>query len=456
MDQAQRIKERAALLSIAASAILTIAKFVAGFLSGSLALLSEAGHNLIDVGMTILTYYAVRVAGKPADAEHHYGHGKIETVAALGETAFLFALSAFILIEAAHRLTEKAAAVDANPLAFGVLIVSVLVDFSRARALSRIARQTKSDALAADVLHFASDIVGSVIAFFGLVAARFGFAQGDTIAAIAVAVYIAIAGYRLARRTIDTLIDAAPRGMAESIRATALRVPGVIAIDNLRLRPVGAHVLGDIAICVPRTLPQDDVTAIKGNVSAAIAATHSDVELTVETTPVALNDETVLERLLLIAMKRHVAIHHVIVHQVAGRIALSCDIEVDAAMPLGQAHSIASGLEAEARKELGPDIEIDTHIEPLEPHELAGENAPEEIRAAIARALAAAASQGIEDIHDVRARQTAAGLVVNYHCRANPRTSVAAVHQAVDALEHKVREQFPAIARLVGHAEPLH
>ena len=213
--------------------------------------------------------------------------------------------------------------------------------------------------------------------------------------------------------------------------------------------------LGDIAICVPRTLPQDDVTAIKGNVSAAIAATHPDVELTVETTPVALDDESVVEWLLLIAAKRHIAIHHVIVQQVCGKIALSCDIEVDGTMPLGQAHSIASGLEAEARKELGPDVEIDTHIEPLEPRELAGEDAPEETRVAIANALSAAANGGIEDIHNVRVRKTVSGLVVNYHCRADPRTSVAAVHQAVDALEHKVREEFPTITRLVGHAEPL-
>ena len=124
-------------------------------------------------------------------------------------------------------------------------------------------------------------------------------------------------------------------------------------------------------------------------------------------------------------------------------------------MPLGQAHSIASGLEAEARKEFGSDIEIDTHIEPLEPRELAGQDAPEDIRAAIANALAGAATDGIRDIHDVRVRETAAGLVVNYHCRANPRTSVAEVHRAVDKMEHEVRKQFSAISRLVGHAEPL-
>jgi cation diffusion facilitator family transporter len=456
MDQAQRVKERVALASIVASAALALAKFAAGLASGSLALLSEAGHNLIDVGMTIVTYYAVRIAGKPADAEHNYGHGKIETVAALGETAFLMALAAFILIEAVNRLLEKSVPINANIWAFGVLIVSILVDVSRARILSRVAHETKSDALAADVLHFASDIVGSAIALLGLVAARFGFLQGDTIAAIAVALYIAIVGYRLARRTIDTLIDAAPEGVGARVRAAAARVPGVIAVKNLRLRPVGAHVLGDMSISVPRTLSQDDVTAIKDNVSAAVAAADPDVTLTVETTPAALDDETLLERLLLIAAKRHVAIHHVMVQQVAGKIALSCDLEVDGAMPLGQAHSIASGLEAEARKELGLGIEIDTHIEPLEPRELPGEDAPEATRAAIAEALTGAAPDGLQDIHNVRVRQTPSGLVVNYHCRANPRTAVAEVHAAVDALEHKVRDAFPAITRIIGHAEPLH
>ncbi len=455
MDQAQRIKERAALASIAASCALTLAKFVAGFLSGSLALLSEAGHNLIDVGMTIITFYAVRVAGKPADEEHNYGHGKVETVAALGETGFLLALSAFILIEAVNRLTKGGTHVEANVLAFAVLIVSIVVDISRARILSRVARETKSDALAADVLHFASDIVGSSIVLLGLVAARFGFTQGDTIAAIAVAIYIAIAGYSLARRTIDSLIDAAPAGVAAGVRAAALGVPGVIAVENLRLRLVGAEVLGDIAISVPRTLSQDEVTAIKGNVGAAIAAAQPDVKLTVETIPVALDDETVIERLLFIAARRHIAIHHVIVQQVAGKIALSCDIEVDGALPLGQAHSIASELEAEARRELGPETEIDTHIEPLEPRELAGRDATEDIRAAIAKALSGAAIDGIREVHDVRVRETAAGLVVNYHCRANPRASVAEVHRAVDKMEHEVRTQFPTISRIVGHAEPM-
>jgi cation diffusion facilitator family transporter len=455
MDRAQSIKERAALSSAAVSALLTLAKFVAGLSSGSLALLSEAGHNLADTGITIITYYAIRVAGKPADEEHNYGHAKVETLAALVETGFLFALAIFILVEAVHRLTRGKVVIDANVLAFGVLIVSIIVDISRSTLLSRIARKTKSDALAADVLHFGSDIVGSSVALLGLIAARFGYPQGDALAALAVALFIGIAGYRLGWRTVDTLIDAAPKGLAANLRAIAASVPGVIAVESLRLRPAGANVFGDIGISVPRTFPLEKVTAIKDDVSAAIASAHPGATLTVVTTPVALDDETIVERILLIAARRHAVVHNVIVQQVSGRTSLSFDVEIDGRMPLGQAHAIVSGLESDARRELGPDIEVETHIEPLEPRELPGRDAPEDIRAAITAAIAKSAAGGIVEVHNIRVRETPAGLIVNYHCRADPKLSVDDVHQAVDGLERQVKVDFPAILRIIGHAEPL-
>jgi cation diffusion facilitator family transporter len=454
MDRAQTIKERAALSSATASALLTIGKFVAGLSSGSLALLSEAGHNFADTGITILTYYAVRVAGKPADAEHNYGHAKVETLAALTETAFLFLLAIFILVEAVRRLHERVE-INANILAFGILIVSIVVDVSRSTILSRIVRETKSDALAADALHFGSDIVGSCLALLGLIAAHFGYPQGDTLAAAAVALFIAVVGFRLGRRAVDSLIDAAPKGLAGDVRAVAANVPGVIEVDDVRLRPAGAEVLGDIEISLPRTLPLEKVAAIKDDVSAAIAAAHPGVTLTVTTTPVALDSESILERVLLIAAKRRAAVHNVIVQQVAGRTSLSFDVEVDGSMPLGQAHAIASGLEADARKELGPDIEVETHIEPLEPRELSGQDAPEDVRNAIATALIKSSAGSIVAIHNVRVRQTPDGLIVNYHCRADPKLSVNAVHEAVDGLEQLVKAEFPTITHIIGHAEPL-
>ena len=127
-------KEQVALGSIVASAGLTISKAVVGVLTGSLAILSEAAHSLIDFGATVMTYFAVRISGKPADEEHHYGHGKVESVAALAETALLFVLSGVVIWEATQRLLGgHGHAVEATVAAFVVIIVSIVVDFFRAR-----------------------------------------------------------------------------------------------------------------------------------------------------------------------------------------------------------------------------------------------------------------------------------------------------------------------------------
>ena len=126
-------KEKAALGSIVASAGLTAAKGAIGLLTGSLAILSEAGHSLIDLSATLLTYFAVRVSGKPADAEHQFGHGKVESVSALAETALLFLLSVVVIWEAAQRLIgAQAHAVEATVAAF-----IIIAGFDRRRFFSR-------------------------------------------------------------------------------------------------------------------------------------------------------------------------------------------------------------------------------------------------------------------------------------------------------------------------------
>src|SRR5207342_3284258 len=122
-------KERVALGSIVASGGLTLAKGVVGLLTGSLAILSEAAHSLIDLGATVMTYYAVRASGKPADAEHHYGHGKVESVSALAETALLFGLAGVVIWEAAKRLlSAEPPHVEATAWAFAVMLLSIVVD----------------------------------------------------------------------------------------------------------------------------------------------------------------------------------------------------------------------------------------------------------------------------------------------------------------------------------------
>ena len=453
----QDVKERVALGSVAVSAGLTVAKAVVGLASGSLAILSEAAHSLIDLAATSMTFFAIRISGKPADAEHHYGHGKVESVAALIETGLLFVLSVAVIVEAVRRLMgAREHAVAATLAAFLVIAVSIAVDFFRSRLLYRVAAQTSSEALEADGLHFRSDMWSSFAVLIGLAGVALGFPWADSAAAIVVAAFVCLAGWRLGRRTVDTLTDTAPEGIAERIAAIGRRVPGVVAIERVRARPVGPNLFVDVALAISRTLPLDRVAAIKDEVARAIRAELPNAEATITTNARALDDETVLERIMVIARNRALAVHHVTVHAIGGKLAVSLDLEVDGSLGLNAAHEVASGLEQAVRAELGPDVEVETHIEPLQTDRLAGRDTSSARVAAVRAALGELAAQIglIGEVHDVRVRETADGEIVNFHCRVDPALTVHEVHEKVDEVERGLRRRWPSIKRVIGHAEP--
>ena len=456
MSELHAKKESAALASIGASAAITLGKLVAGLMSGSLALMSEAGHAAVDTGATILTWLAVRAANKPADDEHHYGHGKYESLAALVETGLLFALTAFVVIEATHRLLASNTSVEPKAIAFIVLVASIVIDAVRWVSLSRIAKETRSDALAADALHFSSDLVASVLVLIGLTLTYFGYPQADSYAAFGVAAFVAIAGYRLGRRTVDALLDTAPEGVADRLREAVEAVPGVVRVDFLRLRPAGPVLLGEIGIGVARTLPQERVARISDEVADAVRRETPEAELTLTTTPVALDEETALERVLLVAARQRRAVHHVTIQEVDGRRSISLDLELDGRLPHGAAHEAATRLEAAMREELGGDVEVETHIEPLETRELEGHDVSADLSSTILEELTKHAETVglVGEVHNVRVRRTDAGLVVNYHCRVDPMLSVTRVHDAVDSLDRRLKAARGDICRVVGHAEP--
>ena len=454
----QHEKEKVALSSIFASAALTLAKAIVGFTTGSLALLSEAAHSLIDLGATVMTYIAVRKSGKPADEEHHYGHGKIESIAALAETAMLFLLSGVVIWEAGKRLiAHETVVVEATLAAFSVMAVSMVVDFFRARALNRMAVKTSSHALEADALHFSSDLWSSLAVLLGLFGIRFGFQWADSAAALVVAFVVCVAGWRLARRTIDTLTDTAPHGVADKVSAIARRVPGVVAINHVRAREAGDKIFVDLGVDVSRTLPLDRVNALKQAIVGDIGGAIPRAEVHVATEAVALNNETVLDRVMVIARNRALAIHHVTVQEIRGRLSVSLDLEVDGRLSLAVAHDIADQLEEAISAELAADVEVETHIEPLEPTTSLGREAPPgRVRAVeILLGEIAAGTRVIRDVHDVRVRETDQGEIVIFHCRIDPAMTVLDVHHNVDEVERALKTRSPQVARVVGHAEPL-
>jgi cation diffusion facilitator family transporter len=450
-------KTRVAAISIFASAGMAAAKFVVGIIIGSLALVSEALHSSVDVVATIITWMVVRVSDQPADEEHHYGHGKFESVSALFVIAILYVLAGGILVESYSRLREGTPPPSISAIPFVVLVIDIAVNFWRARALHRTARETRSQALAADALHFASDVLGSIAVIIGLALAGLGFWWGDAAAAIAVAIMIALLGLRMARSTVETLLDRAPEGVAEQARIAIEQVPGVAGVERLRARMVGSTNFIDAIVKVPRTYPIDRVDEIKRKVQAAVESALGDTDVTFTSVPVALDNESVRERIMVIARNSGLAVHHVTVHDLGGKLIVGIDLEVDGDMPLTAAHDITRTLERNIRDEFGADVEVDTHIEPLEPELPWGTDAAPERTETVKAALTRfAADTAIHDIHNVRVRDTDAGEIVNFHCRAAPSMSVIRVHENVDEIERALRRAFPTVKRVISHAEPPH
>jgi divalent metal cation (Fe/Co/Zn/Cd) transporter len=299
-------------------------------------------------------------------------------------------------------------------------------------------------------------MASSAAVLVGLLGVRSGYAWADSAAALVVAVFVCFAGWRLGRRTIDTLTDAAPEGVAERIAAIARQVRNVVSVERVRAREVGATVFGEIEVGASRTLPLDRVAMLKTEINTAVAKALPGAQISVGVLPRALNSETVMERVMVIARNRALAVHHVTVQAIGEKLSISLDLEVDGDLSLAAAHDIADGLEAAIRDEFGPAVEVETHIEPMQTMGLAGRDAPAAHIAAIETALSelADASGMLRNIHAVRVRDTSEGEVVNFHCAVDPENTVAAVHEIVDGVERGLRRRFPEVRRVIGHAEP--
>jgi cation diffusion facilitator family transporter len=450
-------KQAVALSSVVASAFLALAKLVVGLMTGSLGILSEAAHSLLDLGAAGLTYFAVRVSDQPADEGHPYGHGKVESVSALIETGLLFVTGLYIIREAILRLLAPHVEVETTWYAVAVILVSMAVDFSRSRALMKVAKATKSQALEADALHFSSDILSSGVVLLGLGCVALGFPKGDAIAAIGVALFVFHVGYGLGKRTIDVLVDAAPEGIAECVGAIAAGVPGVVLVQSVRARPAGSVVFVEVLVRVSRTMALDHAKEVCDAVTAVVEAKLPGANAFVKAEPLALDSESIIDTVRVTAARRGLMVHDVGVHTLGDRSHVSFDVEVDQAMNIREAHEIATGIERAVRSELGEDVLVDSHIDPRRFSVVVGAPLDEGTRRALEQRIAALAHEvpEVRDVHRVHVQQGDDGLYVSLHCLFPPLTRVDLAHHATMDVEQRIRHEVPEASRVVVHAEPL-
>ncbi len=265
-------KRFVAFTSVIAAILLTLMKLIVGLMTGSLGILSEALHSGLDLIAAIMTLFAVRISDKPADHDHNFGHGKIENISALGETLLLLITCVWIIYEAVHRLMTGEVEIIVTYWSYAVIIISIIIDFSRSRALMKAAKKYNSHALEADALHFSTDILSSFVVLLGLVAVQFNFHAADAIAALFVALIVIYISYKMGKKSVDVLTDKAPLETVKLVNEILAKVDGVIQYHDLKIKSMGPSTFIAATIHVDPHLTIQEAHTIAENAEAHIKA----------------------------------------------------------------------------------------------------------------------------------------------------------------------------------------
>ncbi len=454
--QSNNKKIKVAQNSVFWSLFLTLMKGVVGIITGSLGILSEAVHSALDLGAALLTFFSVRISDKPADKKHPYGHSKIESISALVETALLFATSGWIIFEAIKRLFFEKVIIEITWYSFAIIIIAILVDISRSRALMKVAKETNSQALEADALHFSSDIWSSGAVLIGLICAYIKIPFADTVAALVVATIVLRAGYKLSKRTFDVLIDAAPEGLTEIATEEAKKVPGVLGIEKIRVRPGGTTSFIEISVEISRLISLQKAKEIGKNVEKQIKTKINGSDVTVHVVPVALDNETVIEHIQNLAHTYGTSVHDIEVHLVENKKYINFDLEVKADSTMTEAHEITTNLEELIKREFGSEIEINTHIEPLRSDVLKGEKVDKkEEEKTISEIIDISSNfKNISNPHNIEIRKVKEKIFISLHSYIDENMLLESAHEEASDLEYKIKEKIANVARVVVHLEP--
>ncbi|MGH9405200.1 MAG: cation-efflux pump [Terriglobia bacterium] len=454
--------QAAALSSLGAAALLAAMKLTVGLLTGSLGILSEAAHSTLDMIAALVTYISVRLSGRPADTSHPFGHGKFEHLSAFIETVLLLVTCAWIVIEALRRLAFNEVHVKPSIAAFAVMAISIGIDAVRSRSLGRVARQSGSQALEADALHFSTDIYGSAAVILGLVlvmAAHYWRIEwlriADPLAALFVAAVTIYISVRLGKRTVDALVDAAPEGTSARIEGAVSGVPGVIRQDRIRVRQSGNQLFVDLRLLLESNIPIERVQAVEDEVESRVRAVFPGVDIVIHSAPRQPSSSDLIEKIHAVANRYNYSIHDVTPYEVGGGVNLSFDLELEPSLTLDAAHRLATQLENEIKREIPQVREVNIHIEPALDHV---EHALEVrwLREQMEKNLLEIARKtpGLLDCHAVEAHEAGGNFVVSLHCTLEPELPLRRVHEITEELELEFRKEYPQVMKLNIHAEP--
>jgi len=448
--------------SVVAAVAITVLKLIVGVTTGSLGILSEAAHSALDLVAAVVTLMSVRVADKPADAEHQYGHGKVENFSAFIETGLLLLTCIWIVYEAVERLFFRRVNIEPSLAAFVVMGISMVVDFWRSRALGRIAAKYDSQALEADALHFSTDIWSSGVVILGLGLVMMGRTYGigwlrdaDPIAALVVAGVVVYVSSRLARRTIDALLDAAPVEVRGNIIDAVSNVDGLLEVDRVRIRRAGNKYFADLSVGLSRNVTFQRSEQVADAVADAVHSVLPDADVVVHSVPRAVRTENIFDRVRAVATRHNFNVHDVSVQDLKGKLHVEQHLELDERLSLKEAHDRVTVLETEIRQDVPEISSILTHIESepatIERGDEIGRDAELEKRL---KAIATGFPD-VLDVHDVRIKRVRGRLYVSCHCTLSDDLALSRVHDISTELEIRFKLEAPELFRVLIHPEPI-
>jgi len=455
-------KRSVALNSVLAALAITVLKVLVGLSTDSLGILSEAAHSGLDLLAAFITLLSVRVSDKPADADHQYGHGKVENFSAFIETGLLLLTCVWIVWEAVRRLTgHHSVHIEPSLAAFGVLLASMGVDYWRSHKLKKIAVKYDSQALEADALHFSTDIFSTAVVALGLAAVWIGRARGltwlgnaDSYAALVVSAVIVQVSWRLARQTVDALLDAAPVGYRNSVIDAALKINGVIEVERVRIRRAGNRYFADLTVGLARNVTFQRSGQVVSEISKAVHEILPDCDVVIHSVPRETGRENIFDRVRAVAARNNFSVHDVSVQDLGGRLHVEQHLELDETLSLKDAHDVVTRLEAEIRNEVPEISTILTHIE-SEPSTIEPGDLPRS-DAALEKKLRPIVKEFPEvlDMHEVQIKRVRDRVYMSCHCTMADDLPLSRVHDVSTALEIRFKQAAPELFKVLIHTEP--
>jgi cation diffusion facilitator family transporter len=460
MDSIRGIR-RVLWITMGLNIIATLAKLVVGFLTGSLSLIADGFDSVFDAASNVIGLVGIRVASRPADQDHPYGHRKAETMTALIIAMLLFITTWELITSAVARLRDPSSiSAEANLWSFGALLVSIVIHATVVWYEMGAGRRLRSDVLVADAMHTRADILISVAVGVGLILVRLGFHLADPILALIVAGFIAKIGIDILRETIPTLMDQNVIPV-EEVEKIIQGVPGVVSSHHVRSRGHEAAMYADLHIRVDPDMSTEQAHAIAHEVQRRLREHEPNIQdVTIHVEPARqqgtqqADEEQITIHLRRLADGLGLGVHDIWANEVDGRYAVDVHLEADSAFSLEQAHELASTFEGLARERIPDLARVTTHIEP-KGQVVQGPKMAEERERIIQQVEGILAGFGnISSYHRVEAYVDAGGWTVSMHCRMPGQINLAEAHRLSGEVEDKLRAGIPALDRIIIHTEP--